>query len=96
MGDTCVIKKTMCPPGYNHSDILITHELGQMIYMMYTEFSHCISEPVGKVIYMCMCLRVCIYVYDIHFTIDRFFEVAIESWPEWNLNPRPLNSVQTL
>ena len=48
MGDTCVIKKTMCPPGYNHSDILITHELGQMIYMMYTEFSHCISEPVGK------------------------------------------------
>ena len=63
MGDTCVIKKTMCPPGYNHSDILITHELGQMIYMMYTEFSHCISEPVGKVIYMCMCLRVCIYIY---------------------------------
>ena len=24
------------------------------------------------------------------------FEVAIESWPEWDLNPRPLNSVQTL
>ena len=23
-------------------------------------------------------------------------EVAIESWPEWDLNPRPLNSVQTL
>ena len=23
------------------------------------------------------------------------FEVAIESWPEWDLNPRPLNSVQT-
>ena len=21
------------------------------------------------------------------------FEVAIESWPEWDLNPRPLNSV---
>ena len=27
---------------------------------------------------------------------DSFFEVAIESWPEWDLNPRPLNSVQTL
>ena len=25
-----------------------------------------------------------------------FFEVAIESWPEWDLKPRPLNSVQTL
>ena len=25
-----------------------------------------------------------------------FLEVAIESWPEWDLNPRPLNSVQTL
>ena len=24
------------------------------------------------------------------FTIDGFFEVAIESWPEWDLNPRPL------
>ena len=29
------------------------------------------------------------------FTTEVFFEVAIESWPEWNLNPRPLNSVQT-
>ena len=30
------------------------------------------------------------------FTTDGFFEVAIESWPEWELNPQPLNSVQTL
>ena len=28
------------------------------------------------------------------FTTDGFFEVAIESWPEEDLNPRPLNSVQ--
>ena len=28
--------------------------------------------------------------------IEGFFEVTIESWPEWDLNPRPLNSVQTL
>ena len=27
------------------------------------------------------------------FTTEGFFEVAIESWPEWDLNPRPLNSV---
>ena len=27
------------------------------------------------------------------FTTERFLEVAIESWPEWDLNPRPLNSV---
>ena len=24
------------------------------------------------------------------------WKVAIESWPEWDLNPRPLNSIQTL
>ena len=30
------------------------------------------------------------------FTTEELFEVAIESWPEWDLNPRPLNSVQTL
>ena len=23
------------------------------------------------------------------FTTEGFFEVAIESWPEWDLNPRP-------
>ena len=28
--------------------------------------------------------------YGIHHSTDRFFEVAIESWPEWDLNPRPL------
>ena len=25
------------------------------------------------------------------FTIDGFFEAVIESWPEWDLNPQPLN-----
>ena len=29
-------------------------------------------------------------------TTEGFFEVAIESWPELDLNPRPLNSVQML
>ena len=29
-------------------------------------------------------------------TTEGFLEVAIESWPEWDLSPRPLNSVQTL
>ena len=33
---------------------------------------------------------------DMVFTTEGFFEVAIESWPEWDLNPGPLNSVQTL
>ena len=36
-----------------------------------------------------------IYIYMV-FTTEGFLEVAIESWPEWDLNPRPLNSVQTL
>ena len=26
------------------------------------------------------------------FTTEGFFEVAIESWPDWDSNPRPLNS----
>ena len=30
------------------------------------------------------------------FITEGFFEVAAESWPERDLNPRPLNSVQTL
>ena len=43
-----------------------------------------------------------IYIYILYiyicvvFTSEGFFDVAIENWPEWDLNPRPLNSVQTL
>ena len=37
-----------------------------------------------------------IYIYIYIFSTEGFFEVVIESWPERDLNPRPLNSVQTL
>ena len=30
------------------------------------------------------------------FTTEGFFEVAIQSWSEWDSNPRLLNYVQTL
>ena len=30
------------------------------------------------------------------FTTEGLFEVAIDSWPERDLNPRPLNFSQTL
>ena len=30
------------------------------------------------------------------FTTEGLFEVAIKCWREWDLNPRPLNSVQML
>ena len=30
------------------------------------------------------------------FTNERFLDVTIESWPEWDLKQQPLNSVQTL
>ena len=33
---------------------------------------------------------------QIMFTTEEFLQVAIESWSEWNLNPRPMNSVHTL
>ena len=29
------------------------------------------------------------------FTTEGFLEVTIESWPEWNLNPRPLDKRET-
>ena len=38
-------------------------------------------------------MYICIYMV---FTTEGFFKVAIESWPERYLNPRPLNSVQNL
>ena len=41
-------------------------------------------------------IHICIYIYIYVFTTEGLFEVAIESWPEWDLNPQPLNSVQTL
>ena len=30
------------------------------------------------------------------FTMEELLDVAIEGWPDWDLNPQPLNSVQTL
>ena len=30
------------------------------------------------------------------FPTEGFLEVGIESWPEWDSNPPPLSSVQTL
>ena len=36
------------------------------------------------------------YKYGIFTTAERLFEVAMESWPVWDLNPRPMNSVKTL
>ena len=40
-------------------------------------------------------MYVYMYIYML-FTTEGFFEVAMESWPEWDLNPRSLNSVQSL
>ena len=41
----------------------------------------------------------CVYnIYSIIymvFTTEWFLEIAIERWPEWDLNPRPLNLVQS-
>ena len=48
----------------------------------------------GKYIYIYHSIFMFIYIYMV-FTTEGLFEVAnIESWPEWDLNPRPLNSFQ--
>ena len=56
-------------------------------------------------IYIYICMYVSMYIYThIHthiyiiymvFSTEVFLEVAIESWSDWDLNPRLLNSVQT-
>ena len=46
-------------------------------------------------IYISVPLSLYIDIYMV-FTTEGFLEVAIESCPEWYLNPRPLNFVQTL
>ena len=58
---------------------------------------------IGIFIYMYICiLYIYIYIYIylyiiyIYIYIHIFFEAAIESWPEWDLNPRLQNSVQML
>ena len=47
-------------------------------------------------IYMYISIYISIYIRHMVFTTEGFFEVTIESWPKWDLNPRLLNSVQTL
>ena len=40
--------------------------------------------------YISIYIYIYIYVYMVHiyvFTTEGLFEVAIERWPEWNLNP---------
>ena len=36
--------------------------------------------------YICIYMYICIGIY--HRTTEGFFEVAIESWPEWDLKPQ--------
>ena len=46
--------------------------------------------------YIHIIYNIYIYIY-IYITTEGFFEVAIESWPEWDLNPQSLLiSVQML
>ena len=44
-------------------------------------------------IYIYVYIYIHIYRYGI-FSTEGFLEVAIESWPKWGLNPRPLSSDQ--
>ena len=46
--NTYVIMKTMCLTGHQQNISVAIQVLRHMMYVMYTEISHCISEPVGK------------------------------------------------
>ena len=48
------------------------------------------------IIYMYTCLYIYIYIVYIYiytYIYEGLFEVTVESWPEGDLNPRPLDSV---
>ena len=52
-----------------------------------------------KYIYIYTYIYIYIYIYIYAYMVcstERFIELAIRSWSEWNLNPRPLISVQKL
>ena len=78
--------KTMCLPGYHHNDFVVTHVLGLMMYG--TSFGqvhelpqrHCGDKQEATLFF------IYIYIYMVFIT-EGFFEVVIESWPEWDLNP---------
>ena len=50
---------------------------------MYVSMYVCMNVSMYVSMYY-VCIYVCIYV----FITEGFFEVAIESWPEWDLNPQ--------
>ena len=48
-------------------------------------------------IYMYVYVHIYIYIYMyIYIYIYTLFELPIKSWPKWDLNPPPLNSVEML
>ena len=55
-------------------------------------FRVCLQNSVSLVLASIKAME-CIYMV---FTTEGLLEVAVESWPGWDLNPRTLNSVQTL
>ena len=57
----------------------------------------CIYIYIFVYIYIYVYIYICIYIYIyMVFTTEGLIEVAIESWHEWDLNPRLLNSIQML
>ena len=67
------------------------------MYIMYIYISMylCIYVSVYH-IYIYVCIYIYIYIYIcmyMNLTYEGFLEVAKESWSEWDLNPRTMNSV---
>ena len=67
------------------------------IYYIYINIYKYINTYIYIMYLYISCIYIYIYIYlHMVFTTEAFLEVAIESWLEWDLNPRPLNSVQKL
>ena len=55
----------------------------------------CVYIYIYNIIYMYIYIHTYIYIYSyVRILYIRFLKVAIESRPEWDMNPQPLNSLQ--
>ena len=72
----------MCLSGCHHNGFVATHAVAHMMnaHLAFVRFEHSVCRGSPMTTYMV-------------FATEGSFEIAIESYPEWDLNPRPLNSV---
>ena len=64
----------------------------QNLKIFWKRTASCVQQLEYTLIYIA---EIYMYIYKVVvvFTTERFLELAIASWPEWDLNPRPLQTL---